>query len=230
MNIGRLVYRRTREPITRSVVTIGRTVRHRSARRTAVRDRFQGPRSVVLWAKFPGRGQSGRRRRPDCFRELPRCPGYVGGDDVSGVPVQAGACAVVAHGGARVGVRCGLLHVAQRDPGVEGGRNERVPQGVRADLLGDPGAPGDPADDPGGAVPVQPSPVASEEQRPFGALAGRQAERPGGARRERDGDDLAALAGDDQGAVPALQAQVLDIGTGGLRYPQPAEDELHHDP
>jgi hypothetical protein len=33
---------------------------------------------------------------------LPGCSGYVGGDDVSGVPVEAGPGAVVAHGGARV--------------------------------------------------------------------------------------------------------------------------------
>jgi hypothetical protein len=42
----------------------------------------------------------------------------------------------------------------------------------------------------------------------------------GGARRERDGDDLAALARDDQVAVPALQAEVLDVGAGRLRYAQ----------
>jgi len=39
------------------------------------------------------------------------------------------------------------------------------------------------------------------------------------------GDHLAALAGDDQGAVPALKAQVLDVGGGGLRHPQPVERE-----
>jgi hypothetical protein len=64
-----------------------------------------------------------------------------------------------------------------------------------------------------------------EEQRPFGALAGRQVDRPGGARRERDGHHLAALARDHQGPVPALQSQVLDIGAGGLRDPQPDERE-----
>jgi hypothetical protein len=37
---------------------------------------------------------------------------------------------VVAHGGARVGVRGGFLHVAERDSGVETG-DECVPQGVR---------------------------------------------------------------------------------------------------
>ena len=43
--------------------------------------------------------------------------------------------------------------------------------------------------------------------------------------RQRDGDDLAALAGNRQGPVPAFQAQVLDIGAGGLRYPQPVQRE-----
>jgi hypothetical protein len=88
-----------------------------------------------------------------------------------------------------------------------------------ADVLGDLGATGDPADNPGGAVPVQPPPVPGEEQRSFGALADSQVDRPGGARGERDGDHLAALARDHQGAVPAFQAQVLDVRAGRLRYP-----------
>jgi hypothetical protein len=126
-------------------------------------------------------------------------------------------------GGARVGVGGGFLHVTQRHPGAGGGGDERVPQGVRADVLGDPGAAGYPADDPGGAVPAGPPPVASAEERSFGALADRQVDRAGGARCERDGDDLAALPGDDQGPVAALQAQVLDIGTGGFRHSQPIQ-------
>src|SRR5580693_10205504 len=36
---------------------------------------------------------------------------------------------------------------------------------------------------------------------------------------------LAALAGDRQGPVPAFQAQVLDVGAGGLRDPQPVQRE-----
>jgi hypothetical protein len=59
---------------------------------------------------------------------LPGGTGEVGGDDVGGVPVQAAAGAVVAHRGARVGVRGGFLHVAERDPGVQRGGDERVPQ------------------------------------------------------------------------------------------------------
>jgi hypothetical protein len=84
---------------------------------------------------------------------------------------------------------------------------------------------GDPADDPAGAVPVQP-PVRGDEQRPFAALADGQVDRADGARGERDGDDLAALAGDDQGPVAALQSQVLDVRAGGLRYPQAGEGPL----
>jgi hypothetical protein len=74
-------------------------------------------------------------------------------------------------------------------------------------------------------VPVHPLPVRGEEQRPAGALADGQVDGAGGARGERDRDDLAALAGDDEGPVPALQAQVLDVGTGGLRYPKSVEGE-----
>jgi hypothetical protein len=44
-----------------------------------------------------------------------------------------------------------------------------------------------------------------------------------GARRERDRDDLAALAGDDESPVPALDGQGLDIGAGGFGHPQPVE-------
>jgi hypothetical protein len=64
---------------------------------------------------------------------------------------------------------------------------------MRGDELADPGAACGPADDPPGAVPVQPSAVLGQEHRPFGMLADGQVDRPGGARRQRDGDDLAAL-------------------------------------
>jgi hypothetical protein len=86
-----------------------------------------------------GDGQAG----PDLGCQLSRCPAMLGGDVVGRMAVQAGPCPVVAHGRARVGVRGGLLDVAQRDPGVEGGGDERVSQRVRADVLGDPGAAGD---------------------------------------------------------------------------------------
>ena len=96
---------------------------------------------------------------------------------------------------------------------------------MRRDGFGDPGTAGSRADDPPGAVPVESSPVRGQEHRPFGALADGQVERPGGPRRQRNGDDLSALAGDGQRSVPALQAKVLDVGAGGLRDPQPVQGE-----
>jgi hypothetical protein len=51
------------------------------------------------------------------------------------------------------------LHVAQWHPGIKRCGGERVPQRVRADCLADPGLARDAADDPTGAVPVQPPPV-----------------------------------------------------------------------
>ena len=47
----------------------------------------------------------------------------------------------------------------------------------------------------------------------------------GGARRERDGDDPAALAGNRESPVAALQIEVLDVGAGGVGDPQPVQRE-----
>jgi hypothetical protein len=55
------------------------------------------------------------------------------------------------------------------------------------------GPSGDPADDPGGAVPVRPPPVRSDEQGSLGALAGGQVDRPGSARGERMATTLPPL-------------------------------------
>jgi hypothetical protein len=54
-----------------------------------------------------------------------------------------------------------------------------MPQRVRRDGLADPGAAGDRADDPPGAVPVQPPAVRGQEHRPAGAFADGQVDRPG---------------------------------------------------
>jgi hypothetical protein len=113
-------------------------------------------------------------------------------------------------------MRGGLLHVAQRDPRVQRGSDECVPQRVGRDGLGDPGPAGDFADDPPSAVPVQPPPIRGQEDRPVRALADGQVDRPGGTRRQRDGDHLAALPGDREGPVPAIEAQVLYVGAGGF--------------
>ena len=57
---------------------------------------------------------------------------------------------------------------------------------------------------------------------------GGSCQHPHGPRRQRDRDHLAALAGDHQGAVAALDTQGIDIGTGGLgdRSPFRASNEI----
>jgi len=65
-------------------------------------------------------------------------------------------------------------------------------------------------------VPVQPPPVPGEEERSFGTFADGQVDRPGGARCQRHGDDLAALTGHGEGPVAALEAYVLDVGARSL--------------
>src|SRR4051794_6124739 len=62
--------------------------------------------------------------------------GHGGGDCVGGVAGEVVAVAVVAAGGAGVGVADGVLHVAQRDAFVEGGGDEGGAHGVRADPVG----------------------------------------------------------------------------------------------
>ena len=75
------------------------------------------------------------------------------------------------------------MNVAQRHAGVERGGNEGVPERVRADVLADPGAARDLADDPPGTVPVQPPPVTGDEDGAVAAFPGDQVDGPGGAGR-----------------------------------------------
>jgi hypothetical protein len=117
------------------------------------------------------------------------------------------------------------LDVAQRDPGIKRGGDERMSERVGRDGLGDPGAAGGLANDPPSAVPVQPPHVRGQEYRAVRAFADGEVDRPGGAGCQRDGDDLATLAGDGQGPVPAVLAQVLDVGAGGFGDPQPVQRE-----
>jgi diadenosine tetraphosphatase ApaH/serine/threonine PP2A family protein phosphatase len=98
-----------------------------------------------------------------------------------------------------------------------------VAQRVGPNRLGDPSASRYTADDPPGTVPVQPPAVGSYEDGPVVAFADGQVDRPRRARRERDGDDLAALAGDHQGPLPPLDAQVLNVGARGFGDAQPVE-------
>ena len=98
---------------------------------------FRRPRPVVIWAEFLA------------GRQLSRCPGYVGGDDVSGVPVQAGPRPVVAHRGAPLGCS-----------------DERMPQRVGADVLAIPARRVTRRTTRAGAVRVQPRPSPARKSGP----------------------------------------------------------------
>jgi hypothetical protein len=156
---------------------------------------------------------------------LPGSTRDIGGDDVGGMPVQTAPGTVVSHGGPGISMRGGFLHVPQRDPSVQRRGDERVPQRVRPDRLGDPGAARDSADDPPGAVPVQPTAIGGQEDRSFGALADGQVDRPRRPWRQRDSYHLAAFAGDNQHPVPAFDTQGFDIRAGGFGDPQPVQGQ-----
>jgi hypothetical protein len=68
-------------------------------------------------------------------------------------------------------------------------------------------------------VPVQSPLVRGNEQWSVGALADGQVDRAGGARASGMVMTLPPLRVMTQGAVSALQAQVLDVRAGRLRYP-----------
>jgi transposase len=119
-------------------------------------------------------------------------------------------------------VGCGFLDIPQRDPSIQGGGNECVAQRVRSDRLGDPGAAGNPANDPPGTMPVQPPTVRGQEDGAVDPLADGQVDRPGGARCERDGDHLEdlhrldaklkAVKAELQTTVQAMGSHLMDIG------------------
>jgi hypothetical protein len=103
------------------------------------------------------------------------------GDDVGGVAIQGLASSVVAHGGARVSVAGCFLDVAQRNAGVERSGDERVPQRVRSDAVGDAGLSGNTAHDAPGGVAVESLAGAVRKDRTLETLADREVEYPGEA-------------------------------------------------
>jgi hypothetical protein len=175
-----------------------------------------------MGARDPGLG---RQRvsgwRPD--RQSAGGSSDVGGHDENGVAIEGDPRSVVAHGGAGVGVRGGILHVAQRDPAVEGSANECMAQGVRADRLGDPSPAGDTPDDPAGPVTVETLLFSGHEDRAAGPFPDPEVDSTGGTRRERNGDALAALAHDGKGPMSSLDTQGLDVGPDRFGHPQTIE-------
>src|ERR1700678_17102 len=88
--------------------------------RSAVRARW------LVTAAAAGTGSVWPGRDPARRGEglLPGGAGEVGGDDGGGVAVHAAAGPVIPHRGTRGRMRCGLLHVPERDAGVERGGDE----------------------------------------------------------------------------------------------------------
>ena len=81
--------------------------------------------------------------------------------------VEADAGAVVAHRCALVGVTGGFLYVTERDAGVERGGDERVPERVGSDLLGDARTSGDTPHDTSRRMAIEPAAVVGLEDRSF---------------------------------------------------------------
>src|SRR3954453_9642398 len=144
--------------------------------------------------------------------------GHGGGDCVGGVAGEVVAVAVVAAGGAGVGVADGVLHVAQWDAFVEGGGDEGGAHGVRADPfgVGDAGVAGEAAEEAPGGDPVEGGAGGGGEDGPVGALADAGVERDEHARSEWGGGALVALAAVAQHPVALGDGEVVDAGGGGL--------------
>jgi hypothetical protein len=66
----------------------------------------------------------------------------------------------------------------------------------------------------GGRVPVHPGAATVEQDRPARAVAGRPVYGPADRWRQRDQDDLGALAAYAQDPVAVLFAEVGDVGSG----------------
>jgi len=152
------------------------------------------------------------------------------GQGVGGVLVEVVPGAVVAAGGAGVGVASGVLHPVQRHPGVEGQGDERVAQVVRvqAARLVHPGGGREAAYQPPDRGPVEAGPAGAEKQRPGASVRDVGLEGIHGLRGERHGGPPAALAHDPQHPVPAFGVDVADVEGAQLGGPQPIKGEQQH--
>jgi hypothetical protein len=95
---------------------------------------------------------------------------------------------------------------------------------------GDPdaGAPGELVQAAGGRVPVHPGAAAVEQDRPAHAGSARPVDGPADRWRQRDQDDLGALAAHTEDPVAVLLAEVGDVRAGGLEDPQAQQTEHGH--
>ena len=70
----------------------------------------------------------------------------------------------------------------------------------------------------GGGVPVHPGAAAGAQDRPDRPAVDGEVDGPSDRRRERDEDDLGALADDAQDAVAVLLPEIGDVGSAGFEH------------
>ena len=139
--------------------------------------------------------------------------------------VERSPAPVVPHSGAGISGAGGVLNVPKGNACVKRAGDERVPEAVRADPLGDSGTPSKPLDGPIGGVAVHPTALGAEEDRARRSLADVEINCPGGAGSQGDGHVLAALSHDLERPVSPLEVEVVDVGAQGLGDPQPVEGQ-----
>jgi hypothetical protein len=123
----------------------------------------------------------------------------------------------------------GDLHVAQLGASVEHGRDVRMTGHMRM-CPGhlDAGGFGEPVQAAGGRVAVHPGAAGVQQDRPAVPEADRPVDGPGDRWRQRDQDDLGALAAHAQDPVAVFLAEVGDAGAGGFEDPQAEQPEHGH--
>ena len=87
---------------------------------------------------------------------------------------------------------------------------------------------GEPVQAAGGRVPVHPGAAAVEQDRPAGTQAYGPVDGPADRWRQRDQDDLGALAAHAQHPVAVFVAEVSDVRGGSFEDPQAEEAEHGH--
>ena len=121
------------------------------------------------------------------------------------------------------------LDVPEVDPCVEHGRDKSVAEHMRVcpGYL-DVGSPGELVQAPGGCVPVHPGIAAIEQDRSARAGSGCPVDGPTDGGRQRDQDNLGALTAYAQHPVTMLFAEIADVRSSGLEYPQAEQPEHGH--
>ena len=168
---------------------------------------------------------------PSSPAAMSTCPGSAGSgssdeghDDVGGVAVEVLASAVVERGGAGVGVAGGELHVTQRHAGIERGHDQRSPEHVWMDMS-ETGPLADRFDPSMRRPAIETLTIVAQQDRALAPFADCEVHGARRAWHERDDGRLASLAEDPQRAVPAIEAEIADVGVACLAHPQPVQPE-----